>query len=240
MYADDMRGHTKGTDVQAELAALREAFARAAAAIWATYDSATAWRQATELAELVRAMESDAVTLRGQVILSLMELRGVNATEASRALGIDKAATSRLINRARKAGAIMTDTSDTPEQPTVALAIITRDGEVLVEQRRDGIPPWTFPGGEVMPGESARATAARRVTEETGLQVEIGAELGRRIHPKTNRQMVYLAAEVTGGELALLDTEDLAAVEWHSIDSTRTDMPDMFAPVRAHLDSQAQ
>ena len=233
-----MRGYEKGTSVTAELAALRQAFSRAAAAIWAEYDSETAWRQAAELADMARAMESDAVTLRGQVVRSMMQLRGISATEASAALGIDKALTSRLLKRAREAG-IMTSASDQPELPTVALAIITRDGQVLTEVRKDGKPPRTFPGGEIMPGESAAAAAARRVEAETGLQVRTGAELGRRIHPKTGRTMVYLAAEVTGGELELRDTDDLEAVEWVPIGSTRQSMADMFSPVREHLDSQA-
>jgi len=236
-----MRGYQKGTDVAAELQELRHAFARAAAAIHATYDSRTAWQQAGELRELTAQLQSDAAALRGQVIIDLAATRGVTITEAGAALGINKTRAFGLARAARERGTLMTDTSDMPDQPTVALAIITDDrGQVLAEQRKDGIPPWTFPGGEVSPGESPRQAAARRVEAETGLSVEVGAEIGQRVHPKTGRRMVYLAATVTGGTLACLDTDDLSDVAWLTQDQTRQRMPDMYQPVRDHLDQAGQ
>jgi len=240
-YLVDMRGYQKGTDVAAELRELRHAFTRAAAAIHASYDGDTAWRQAAELGEMVNTMRTDAAALRGQVIMSIMAERGLSIVKAADQLGISGPRATNLVKAARERGAIMTDTSDMPDQPTVALAIITDDrGQVLAEQRKDGIPPWTFPGGEVNPGESPRQAAARRVEAETGLSVEVGAEIGQRVHPKTGRRMVYLAATVTGGTLACLDTDDLSDVAWLTQDQTRQRMPDMYQPVRDHLDQAGQ
>jgi 8-oxo-dGTP diphosphatase len=235
-----MRGYDKGTDVTAELVRLRHAFARVATAIHASYDGDTAWQQARQLGELINTMRGDAAAVRGQVVLDIMATRGLSINGAAKQLGLSTPRAAALVKAARERGAIMTDTSDMPAQPAVALAIITNDrGQVLAEQRKDGIPPWTFPGGEVNPGETPRAAAKRRVLAETGLTVQVGTKIGQRVHPRTGRQMHYLAAIVTGGELACLDTEDLSDVAWLSMEQTRERMPDMYQPVRDHLDQQA-
>ena len=60
--------------------------------------------------------------------------------------------------------------------------------------------------------------------------------IGRRIHPKTSRVMVYGHVEVGPGEPQNGDPDDLAEVRWASIDETRSLMPDMYGPVRQYLD----
>ena len=60
--------------------------------------------------------------------------------------------------------------------------------------------------------------------------------IGRRIHPKTSRHMVYGHVEVSEGEPQLGDPDDLELVRWASIDETRELMPDMYPPVRQYLD----
>jgi 8-oxo-dGTP pyrophosphatase MutT (NUDIX family) len=49
--------------------------------------------------------------------------------------------------------------------PTVAVAVVGR--------RRDGNPPWTFPGGKIEPGESPEDAAVRETLEEIGLRVRV-------------------------------------------------------------------
>jgi mutator protein MutT len=56
----------------------------------------------------------------------------------------------------------------------VGLAVILRDGEVLVARRHRDAPLgglWEFPGGKVRPGESVPACVEREVEEEVGVQV---------------------------------------------------------------------
>jgi 8-oxo-dGTP diphosphatase len=130
----------------------------------------------------------------------------------------------------------VTEPTTLPEQPHVALAIITSGRGVLVAKRRDGIPPWTFLGGDIREGESSGDALRRRVQAEAGLTVTSVRFIGRRIHPKTSRVMVYGHVEVAPGEPELGDPEDLEDVQWVSIDETRTLMPDMFSPVRQYLD----
>ena len=130
----------------------------------------------------------------------------------------------------------MTEPLTLPEQPHVALAVITSDAGVLIARRRDGIPPWSFLGGEIRDGETAGDALRRRVEAEAGLTVTSVRFIGRRIHPKTSRVIVYGHVKVEAGEPKLGDPEDLAEVRWASIDETRDHMPDMYGPVRMYLD----
>lgn len=56
-----------------------------------------------------------------------------------------------------------------------ASAAIFRGGEVLLIQRGKGAFTglWSFPGGHVEPGETARGAARREVMEETGVDASI-------------------------------------------------------------------
>jgi 8-oxo-dGTP diphosphatase len=151
-------------------------------------------------------------------------------------MGVSRAAVSQRIARAREKGYPVTEPATLPEQPHVGLAIITSDRGVLIAKRRDGIPPWTFLGGDIREGESAENALRRRVAAESKLTVESVGFIGRRIHPKTSRVMVYCHVKVAEGEPQVGDPEDLEEVRWVSIDETRTLMPDMYGPVRQYLD----
>jgi 8-oxo-dGTP pyrophosphatase MutT (NUDIX family) len=126
------------------------------------------------------------------------------------------------------------------ELQPVAVAIVTSRLGVLVGRRHDGKPPWTFIAGEVEPGEDAPFAAGREVKEETGLEVEPGGEIGRRIHPKTERTMIYIAAKpVRPDDLTVFvgDERELAEVRWVSLAEADELMASygMFEPVREHL-----
>src|ERR1035441_5354623 len=105
-------------------------------------------------------------------------------------MGVSPARASQIITRARKKGNPVTEPTTLPEQPHVALAIITSDQGVLIAKRRDGIPPWTFLGGEIQAGESSGDALRRRVEAEAGLPVSAVHFVGRRIHPKTIRGII--------------------------------------------------
>jgi len=124
-----------------------------------------------------------------------------------------------------------------PEPQPVVAAIVTSHLGVLAGRRNDGKPPWTFIAGEIDPGESQVDAAVREVKEETGLRVRAGnREIGRRVHPKTGRTMIYLACMPTEGtEVFVGDPDELAEVRWLSLREVDELMPGMFEPVREHL-----
>lgn len=111
------------------------------------------------------------------------------------------------------------ESSTTPEPQPVVAAIVASPLGVLVGRRNDGKPPWTFIAGEVEPGESIADAAVREVKEETGLRVRAGdQEIGRRVHPKTGRTMIYLpCTPVDGTDVFVGDEDELAEVRWASL-----------------------
>jgi 8-oxo-dGTP diphosphatase len=67
----------------------------------------------------------------------------------------------------------------------VAAALILREGEVLIGQRRADQPmalQWEFPGGKIEAGESPEQALARELDEELGIKAVIGPRITRIRH----------------------------------------------------------
>jgi 8-oxo-dGTP pyrophosphatase MutT (NUDIX family)/transcriptional regulator with XRE-family HTH domain len=122
-------------------------------------------------------------------------------------------------------------------QPAVVAVVVTSPLGVLVGRRRDGSPPWTFIAGEQEPGERPEGTAVREVKEETGLRVRAGEVIGERVHPKSGRHLVYMAAAPTHGlDTIVGDEEELAEVRWVSLAEADQLMGGMiYEPVHEYL-----
>ena len=235
-----MTGYVKGTTPDGEIAHMDEAFYRATAAIRAWPDVAEAWEAAKALAKIVDKLRTETADFRDWLAAYMADTHGLTHEELAAFMGVSRVAVSQRIARAREKGYPVTEPATMPEQPHVGLAIITSDRGVLIAKRRDGIPPWTFLGGEIHEGESAGDALRRRVQAEGGLRVESVQFIGRRIHPKTSRVMVYCHVAVESGDPEIGDPEDLEEVRWVSIDETQNLMPDMYGPVRQYLDELAR
>lgn len=236
-----MTGYVKGMTARKEMDKIRAAVARAGTAMLAWPDVLQAFEDAGKLGDLGREISTEASQFRAYLAARLVDDRGMAPSQLAQILDLTPARVSQLVKDGRKQKRNpMTDPGTLEEQPTVALAIITLPGRgVLVAHRKDGIPPWTFPGGDVQPGETAAAALTRKVPAETGIEIRPVLLFGRRIHPRTSRTMVYLAAEPADEttDPQVLDTEDLDAVEWASLEAVRERMPDMYPPVREHLEA---
>jgi 8-oxo-dGTP diphosphatase len=135
-------------------------------------------------------------------------------------------------------GAPVIETARPEPQPVVA-AVVTNGDRLLVTWRHDKTPPAGFLSGEIEPGESPADAMVREVKEESGLRVVAGAELGRRVHPKTQRTMIYVAGQpAEGADVFVGDAEELADVRWVTLaeaDEAFAAFGGMFGPVHEHL-----
>jgi mutator protein MutT len=75
----------------------------------------------------------------------------------------------------------------------IALALVWRDGRVLVTRRPSSaahLPDvWEFPGGKCEDGETPRDAAIREAREELGIEVEITGEYARISHDYSVRRV---------------------------------------------------
>jgi 8-oxo-dGTP diphosphatase len=233
-------GYAKGGNARDEMELIRASVARAGAAMLAWPDVLQAFDDASELGDLGREISTEASQFRAYLAARLVDDRDMAPSQLAEILGLTPARVSQLVKDGRKQRRNpMTDPGTLEELPTVALAIVTSAKGVLIERRKDGIPLWSFPGGDVAVGETAAACLARKVPAETGIEIKPVLLFGRRIHPRTGRTMVYLAAEAVDedAEVRVLDVADLDAVEWASLEAARERMTDMYPPVREHLEA---
>jgi len=124
------------------------------------------------------------------------------------------------------------------DRPSVAAAIVVKDGRVLLVRRRvgEGSLSWQFPAGEVEPGEAPTDAAARETSEETGLVVAASQVLGERTHPATGRWMIYVACDVVAGEAIVADEEEIADVAWSDSRQLISYIPHpLYTPVQNYL-----
>lgn len=199
-------------------------------------------------ARLMREMRdvSDAASavLRAEM-LRVKDEEGLSVGRLAKRYGVSKTRAYQIIkDRDRPLAAeeaeeedTVTEPSTTPEPPSVVAAIVTSPLGVLIARRNDGKPPWTFISGENEPGESPADTAVREVKEEAELRIRAGGVIGRRLHPKTGRLMVYVAAQPTHGtDVVIGDAEELAEIRWASLAEAAELMGGtMYEPVRQHL-----
>lgn len=234
------------------LGALRQGWTRVLVQLHMIRSPRRQFNEATALEEELRKMTSQAAERRAVAAARLQDA-GLSLTEIGEVLGgLTKQRASRLVNKgrnvilalaeARTAGEeeeeeIVTEPSTAPEPVPVVAAIVTSHEGVLMGRRNDNKPPWTFIAGEIEPGESPADAAVREVKEEAGLRIVAGGVIGRRVHPKTGRTMVYMAAQPTHGtEVFVGDEDELAEVRWISLaEADELTGGTIFEPVRQHL-----
>ncbi|MEW1550491.1 NUDIX hydrolase [Streptomyces tsukubensis] len=124
----------------------------------------------------------------------------------------------------------------------VVVAVVTRRTggllKVLVVRRcrPQGRLVWSFPSGKIEPGETAVEAGRREVYEESGVDADITAVLGRWLHPDTQRRLVYVTGTATGIAARPVEPGEIAEARWVA-PGRLNDLftTDIFPPVRAHL-----
>ncbi|MDX2528022.1 NUDIX hydrolase [Streptomyces europaeiscabiei] len=116
----------------------------------------------------------------------------------------------------------------------VAIAVVTRDDDVLLVCRRgsDALS-WQFPAGVVKPGASPTVVAVEETHAETGVRCTVREQLGSRIHPATGVVAEYVACDYLMGEATNLDQIENADVAWVPRSSLTRFIPEqsIFPPV---------
>ena len=104
-----------------------------------------------------------------------------------------------------------------PEPLDIALALIFRDGRILITRRPDethlgGL--WEFPGGKCLPGEPPEAGAEREAREEVGISCRAERALPPINHPYAERTvtLIPIVCRYVSGDPQALQVTDWAWV----------------------------
>jgi 8-oxo-dGTP pyrophosphatase MutT (NUDIX family) len=195
-----------------------------------------AFAAASELVKTQAAYRAKAADIRAEQALRIWTSESMTVTELGRRLGgISKQRADKLLERGREVAARQ---STVPLPEAIVAAIVTSRRGVLVTKRLDGVPPWGFVTGKIEPGESPADAAVREVKEETGLEVQHGEIIGQRLHPATERLVIYMTARLAKGastETFNGDLTELTEVRWVNLAEAAELLPDMYEPVRKYL-----
>jgi 8-oxo-dGTP diphosphatase len=194
------------------------------------------YRRASWLVDQLAEAITTAGKLRGRAAVALRDGEDLSLAQLGERLGVSKARAADIVRDTTRTSG----TRPAQAEPPVVAVIVTAPEGVLAIRRSDGNPPWTFPGGEIESGETPAAAGRREVKEETGLDVVAGRVLGKRIHPQTGRQVIYLAARparhAEPRSVFVADERAVDEVRWLTRSEVDDLMPGTYEPVRAYLD----
>ncbi|MEY9927502.1 8-oxo-dGTP diphosphatase [Catenulispora sp. GP43] len=124
----------------------------------------------------------------------------------------------------------------------VAIAVVTREDEVLLVCRRDdgGGITWQFPAGVVKPGASPSTVAVRETLAETAVHCSVRRMLGSRLHPITGVMCDYLLCDYLAGTAVNGDVVENVEVLWVAKSSVTRFIPAerIYPPVLKALEEE--
>ena len=99
----------------------------------------------------------------------------------------------------------------------MAAALIVRDGEILIGQRRPDQPMgalWEFPGGKIEAGETAQQALVRELSEELRIEAQVGPRIIRIRHNYRHGGAVDLQFFVVREFTGEIDNQIYQQVRW--------------------------
>jgi 8-oxo-dGTP diphosphatase len=129
--------------------------------------------------------------------------------------------------------------TDLPPGPRViGIAILVRDGRVLVARRTPGLHLggcWEFPGGKAREGESARDAAKREAREEVGVEVTSASLCHRAVHRYGDRtlELWFFLVTAFDGEVDGREGQEIRWMQPHELRAL--ELPEANHAVVAHL-----
>jgi len=118
------------------------------------------------------------------------------------------------------------------ETVEVVAAVIERDGKILITRRPPGAHLagfWEFPGGKLLPGESAPQALRREIAEELGAEVAVGERIEAVEWPYPDKlvKIAFFRCAVRGEprplegqEMAWVNPADLPSYAFPPADAT--------------------
>lgn len=105
----------------------------------------------------------------------------------------------------------------------VVLGIVSNGDRILMTRRIEVEKnlEWQFPGGKVEEGETPETAVLREILEETNISCKLLFKIGERVHPSTERQILYYACEYHGGEAGVNQDKNIAEVCWLTVEELK-------------------
>ena len=114
-----------------------------------------------------------------------------------------------------------------------------QDRVLLIHRNTAHRVQWEIPGGALEPGEDARATAARELKEELGVDVEVRHQLGDKHFLEEGRTIHYtwFIAHIVDGTLKIMEPEEHDKFAYMSIEEIKTLHHELSANGRNFLEA---
>ena len=126
------------------------------------------------------------------------------------------------------------------KEKIVVIGIVEKKGKILLIRRaiQEGKLKWCFPGGEIEAKDGTeQKTIIREVREETNVNCLPVSRLGERIHPDTEKTLIYWRCTYQDSKPAIQDPKEIADILWASpLKVFKLITTDIFPPVKLLLE----
>ena len=137
-------------------------------------------------------------------------------------------------------GADLNEAKTRPILLVAAVALLNRDGKVLVARRPPGRPLaglWEFPGGKVEAGEEPETALIREILEELGIEIAradlVPLTFASHSYPEFHLLMPLYLCKRWQGSIAAQEDQELRWVRPDEL--THYDMPPADEPLKTSL-----